>query len=121
MVTLLSLGNLCVLVAAAARLLDAAAVDGHDDHEHGGEDAGHDGPVHCSGADDNYIISGSLSLYLPDDDEMTTDTPMVVLHLEPLLHRVLGRHHAQGQVGPRLGRPGHRHHHCCHKYIGTGR
>ena len=52
--------SLGILVAAAARLLDAAAVDGHDDHEHGGEDAGHDGAVHCSGADDNYIISGSL-------------------------------------------------------------
>ena len=65
--------SLGILVAAAARLLDTAAVDGHDAHEHGGEDAGHDGPVHCSGADDNYIISGSLSLYLPDDDDGHAD------------------------------------------------
>ena len=46
MATLLNLGNLCVLVSAAeARLLDAAALDGHDDHGHGGEDAGHGGAV----------------------------------------------------------------------------
>ena len=37
--------SLGILVAAAARLLDAAAVDGHDDHGHGGEDAEHDGAV----------------------------------------------------------------------------
>ena len=52
--------SLGILVAAAARLLDAAAVDGHDDHEHGGEDAEDDGEVHCSGADDNYITSRNL-------------------------------------------------------------
>ena len=46
MATLLNLGNLCVLVSAAeARLLDAAALDGHDDHGHGSEDAGHEGAV----------------------------------------------------------------------------
>ena len=37
--------NLGVLVAAAARLLDAEALDGHADHDRGGEDAEHDGVV----------------------------------------------------------------------------
>ena len=32
-------------IAASARLLDAEALDGHADHDHGGEDAEHDGVV----------------------------------------------------------------------------
>ena len=94
--------NLGVLVAAAARLLDAAALDGHDDHDHGGEDAGHGG-----------VETGILfSCIVPDYDGRHADGDEVLL-LEPLLHHVLGRlgrhrhHHVQGEVSHRLARPGH--------------